>query len=344
MTDMTQAPTPGPLSGDDVKLLVKGDLLQWRGTAISLVSFHHANVMGVQVIDLRDGRRWTASPTALSFIGRPEPDAWSDHATIDCICVTTGNGSEGCGLCNETGLRPSLAPTALVEASGSERDDRLKGVRSMLERVIGPTASVRIYEHEAKLILDALRSQPSGFLATLTDEQRTAALSHTGGDTHPQPSGEAREAVARIIDPASWELWDARPTFLPSSRLDSFDKADAIFALLCARPAPVASGGQHSSGEGFGLTANDIAGIIEQNADADADGLHNASQLAEKIYRSLTKPVPAQDDDRGMKAFNFINDLYRIKAEFPAIRLHGALKKAEALAALKSTAAQEGGE
>lgn len=53
--------------------------------------------------------------------------------------------------------------------------------------------------------------------------------------------------------------------------------------------------------------------------------------------------VPEQDEDRGMKAFNFINDLYRIKAEFPAIRLHGALKKAEALAALKATAAQEGG-
>lgn len=33
---------------------------------------------------------------------------------------------------------------------------RLDSVKRMLERVTGPTASVRIYEHEARLILDSL--------------------------------------------------------------------------------------------------------------------------------------------------------------------------------------------
>lgn|GEM_PF-2119779 len=25
---------------------------------------------------------------------------------IDCICITSGHGAEGCGICNETGVRP----------------------------------------------------------------------------------------------------------------------------------------------------------------------------------------------------------------------------------------------
>ncbi|MCO8017545.1 hypothetical protein NI456_01605 [Brevundimonas diminuta] len=42
---------------------------------------------------------------------------------------------------------------------GAVDESRLKSVVSMLERVAGPTASVRIYEHEAKLILAALATR-----------------------------------------------------------------------------------------------------------------------------------------------------------------------------------------
>lgn len=71
-------------------------------------------------------------------------------------------------------------------------------------------------------------------------------------------------------------------------------------------------------------------------------GHDDAADAILAIRRAHPSPPLAADEYRGMKAFKFINDLYRIKSEFPAIRLHGALKKAEALAALKSTAAKEG--
>lgn len=52
------------------------------------------------------------------------------------------------------------------------------------------------------------------------------------------------------------------------------------------------------------LKPNDIAAILEENADADADGLHNTSQLAETIYRRFeafrlapTAPVEASGSE-----------------------------------------------
>lgn len=53
-----------------------------------------------------------------------------------------------------------LLSAAPAPEGGAVDEERLKGVVSMLEKVVGPTASVRIYEHEAKLILSALRAQP----------------------------------------------------------------------------------------------------------------------------------------------------------------------------------------
>jgi hypothetical protein len=58
---------------------------------------------------------------------------------------------------------------------------------------------------------------------------------------HPQPSGETREAVARIV-----EALDGSKDRGDSSVILS--QSD-LRALLSARPSPVASGGQHSSGK-----------------------------------------------------------------------------------------------
>lgn len=57
--------------------------------------------------------------------------------------------------------------------SSRETIARLDGIRSMLERVKGPTASVRIYEHEAKAILAALsegKSATEGEVVKVVDE------------------------------------------------------------------------------------------------------------------------------------------------------------------------------
>lgn len=151
-------------------------------------------------------------------------------------------------------------------------------------------------------VLSALRPQPSGFLATLTDEQRTSALARTGDDTHPQPSGETRlwikhDHLRRISDPQDpmdgCMVWseqlhadfvqltslhpaqeaiddvishysDWREALMASDAAEETPEdgsgkpgywlhqvkvLDRVLAALI-RPAPVASGGQHSSGEG----------------------------------------------------------------------------------------------
>lgn len=63
-------------------------------------------------------------------------------------------------------------PSAAEAPSVDQRaDSRLRSVVAMLERVSGPTASVRVYEHEAKAIL--------------------AALTPQGADKGPCPKGDA---------------------------------------------------------------------------------------------------------------------------------------------------------
>lgn len=81
--------------------------------------------------------------------------------------------------------------------------------------------------------------EASGFIATLTEGQRADALSYGGEDTHPQPSGETRDAVAeakRELDRA--EAQDHRTVSV---------RVGTMRSLLSARP--LALGSQHSGGE-----------------------------------------------------------------------------------------------
>lgn len=79
-----------------------------------------------------------------------------------------------------------------------------------------------------------------------TDEARSYLydLRHT-----PQPSGETRDEVARIVDPAAFLFKADELMKGDTSQYDAFNKADRILALV--RPAPVASGGQQGGGEDF---------------------------------------------------------------------------------------------
>ena len=65
----------------------------------------------------------------------------------------------------------------------------------------------------------------------------------------PQPSGETRDEVARIVDPAAFLFKADELMKGDTSQYDAFNKADRILALI--RSAPVASGGQHSSAPDF---------------------------------------------------------------------------------------------
>lgn len=156
------------------------------------------------------------------------------------------------GALSEASL--SLAPAAPVEASGSERE--------RLARTIDPYAwddgqyaepggkgqqwSQEAARKAADRVL-ALRPQPSGFLETLTDEQRIAALSHTGGDTHPQPSGEMLEQRFPALNGHLIRMASSGNT---GSLTEWGAFINCIHEAVIARPAPVASGCQHSSGEG----------------------------------------------------------------------------------------------
>lgn len=403
---MTQAPTPGPLSGDDdMKLLI----------AHTIIEDLRAQHPGIKQIDNERGDIWLP--------GGSTPQ--SSGCIVDIHSVAQAVEHE---------VRASLSPTAPVEASGSERD-RLKraiadGISNGYEQYDDASPAQRErYDMAAEAVLN-LRPQPSGFLETLTDEQRIAALSHTGGDTHPQPSGETREAVAEIIEAAIVRHDPAIP-------LDStLDDADRILALI--RPAPVASGGQHSSGEDaevlamldeyadryIGATRGEdmsleemliskarerlsvrpspvaetageaVAWLVQWKAGGKRRVVqrmpHPSNHAAMNITPLYAAPVPAQDDDKlDAERFRALTRCGRIKmqgssgvdphtlerngnnvhfgAEFwpepydPAKwettygastrwgraclrHLADAVIETEALAALKSTPAQEGGE
>lgn len=120
-----QASTPGPLSGDDVKLLVKGDWISHpeHGTA--------------QYWPSAAGDRCLTGP--WSFVGRPDADGWIDHKASDApppdylmVEYITGSGLTSARMRvielrwdRDFKWRPfRLAPPAPVEASGSEINER----------------------------------------------------------------------------------------------------------------------------------------------------------------------------------------------------------------------------
>ena len=140
----TQAPTPGPLSGDDVKLLVKGDLLRVLkvGPGMDDSNLCVGQIVTVRSLDFEgdpilehespsETLGW--SNTHYAFIGRPDADSWvkcrfasvPDYLRGIQVEAKTYNDlirkpqkAENVAWPNMIAFR--LAPTAPVEASGSE--------------------------------------------------------------------------------------------------------------------------------------------------------------------------------------------------------------------------------
>ena len=188
---MTQAPTPGPLDSESVKLLVKGDLISHPEHGV-------AQYWPVLVDDMYLTGPW-------SFIGRPGADGWMTWSggeptitdpTVD-IEVRLRNGelhvdrSPAFDWTYDPEPHPfdiiafRLAPTAPVEASGSEREHwsvlsdlhTIKGwlhglstAPDLTDVVADGGVSVGdCYQQEARefagrlgRVIEALRPQPSG--------------------------------------------------------------------------------------------------------------------------------------------------------------------------------------
>lgn len=163
-----------------------------------------------------------------------------------------------------------LAPTAPVEASGSERENlkaalqRSKGWPHDLHP--GPAADAAIAALHPQTSGETREHGPKCWGKTsASDEMAHCYCGST--DLRPQPSGDTREAVARIIadhvsggfdaalqDKQEWKDrsglgYDCEPSDVNGPFKDDYlDAADAILVLLSARPLAV--GGQHSGGEG----------------------------------------------------------------------------------------------
>lgn len=454
MTDMTQAPTPGPLSVGD-RVIAIADLRQVPNGAVWIKE-------GEEAVIVRE------------------------FGVSNCLVgVLTDEGHEG--EWGKTCFR--LAPTAPVEASGSEREadgDLLRATEALSavviadkHRPIGGVTSADWIRNVQKPAIDfaekvltdirpqLIRSeratehhQGSGLRASVGDHEaqahselepddRTCPLVDQEGrrsrearrgdavcasgversecalgadepqevsvgpavnaaGLRPQPSGETREQVALIIRQSGIDRGWAQAG-------DAEKLADRIFALI--RPAPVASGGQHSSGPDepteemiqaalkVDLGAEDerwtvinlwqtmkaAAPVAETAGEADPIAYVSRSALKEWLESEHTMadlelrlfeigdvvplyaaPVPAQDDDKlRIEKASVIRDrlrqiwegdthlVYSGNPPEPSHDEEGPLallanEAVEALnsifpvpddfAALKSTAAQEGGE
>lgn len=183
----TQAPTPGPLDSESVKLLVKGDWLcdgvcdPWQFSHIE-----NGVVYGL------DGYTAMIEPLLLrnAFIGRPDADGWIFNeqgwaenpvpgTTVEYRCRSGSTWALPVSVPSEV-LRWGnsgwsgdiiafrLAPTAPVEASGSER-----ALQDAVDFGVG-------------FLVDGQRVSP----------ERVTVCHGDNSPLRSQPSGETREAVA----------------------------------------------------------------------------------------------------------------------------------------------------
>lgn len=231
---MTRTPTPGPLSADDTALVATINYLRAdEGDTVSLLCDNpDFNGQPSNAVECNGG--WT-DWTDKRFTGDSLFAALNNAALAKAVATKTlapAAPVEASGSEREADawkwlgqLYPNDAPSDLaydanemVDAflAGSGRSDRMA---KALERIADEqqyrsgycqtdiTVEPALTAEEAQTVArealaqqTALRPQPSGFLATLTDEQRAEALAHTGDDMHPQPNGETR---------TPWRVWTA---------------------------------------------------------------------------------------------------------------------------------------
>lgn len=233
----TQAPTPGPLTSESVKLLVKGDILLCADRIIR----------SVEQVDVERGVLWftdgeACGPSVCVFIGRTDESGWMPWSggeptitdpTVD-IEVRLRNGelhvdrSPAFDWTYDPEPHPfdiiafRLAPTAPVEASGSEREaDAWKWLGQLY-----PNDAPSDLAYDANEMVDAFlagsgrsdrmakaleriadeQQYRSGYCQTditvepalTAEEAQTVAREALAQQTapRPQPSGETRELAA----------------------------------------------------------------------------------------------------------------------------------------------------
>lgn len=272
MTDMTQAPTPGPLMVGDYAVRLEDHPLVKAGEVHRVTEMFRGGYLGFarpvggewnpsgwRKCDADGWITWSGGENPVP--GQNVEAKWrdgrvfigpSDDVTFfDWRHLALASGSDIIAF--------RLAPTAPVEASGSERDHRfVPGVMRCAK--CNFVVVRRVFSAIDGTVGDGdNKTEPCpngcGPLWPMTWEQNSrdmeerceaavleAANLRAQLALRPQPSGETREQVAEIIEAAIVRHDPAIP-------LDStLDDADRILALI--RPAPVASGDQHSSGEG----------------------------------------------------------------------------------------------
>lgn len=110
MTTVQHSGNPGELDHDDERghcdicsqPIIGPDLC---ATDVDLGTCHAACLEGSPVVNLDTGEPMPEGAAIHTYRWDGLPISKSLGTTTDCICVTTGSGSEGCGLCNETGTR-----------------------------------------------------------------------------------------------------------------------------------------------------------------------------------------------------------------------------------------------
>lgn len=170
-----------------------------------------------------------------------------------------------------------LAPTAPVEASGSERTEDALEALDWIENVFpgqGDTNDQGVTVRGWQRLDQAC--------ATI----RTAL-------SRPQPSGETRQAVARLKERVA--RWTG-PDYLGDERLevdDALDLADDILALLSARP--LALGGQQGVQERCQRCGGEVQGWLCQSCPAE----FRENDDGHLVFDEDTTPARAEAQDEG---------------------------------------------
>lgn len=271
MTD-PQAPTPGPLSADDVKLLVKGDLLLLDGQPVRFINLFMG---GIRADDGSDKRISALPVERFAFIGRPDADGWmpwsggenpvpGQRVEVRLRDGSSASPDEGNWVHDP---RPGtlddiiafrLVPTAPVEASGSE----LWPVGSWLSAALDDPKVCDDMKADIRQWFDA------------------------GGHFRPQPTREADEATQAALERLT--AMAARPD-VPGFPYADAKLADLRLVLALIRPAPVASGGQHSSGEGE--RADKLASALTDLMPAVRAYLMTGDVMSQSIKKNTWEPV-----------------------------------------------------
>jgi len=320
---MTQAPTPGPLSAEDVKLLVKllDTLKPFAEVAEKLKHCH--------VVEICE-----PSPDNPSRNIIPMPREWFERAGDDLEYIaiqlhasgvlSEGQASKITGLDRVSVRREidHLAPTAPVEESGSE--DLAGKLTAIRDKFLLPTPDKDFTDYAIiTRCIAALRPQPSGeTLQSLAQAFEDAMEGSHGawavsGDEGPLsattvadkiqadtdakltdcPSGETREAVLKGVGKINGDGWK-----------DTTTEGEIVFVWNAEKPAPYAPGQYPRVGnEGWSAstsqydftpaTADDVPAILALIRPAAPGGGEAWAWLAAHPSMELGHCYGDEDDD-----------------------------------------------